>query len=119
MTGEGNFNWRFVFRFNYLPTEKEITYKKKDSVFSVEESEFREPAVLVLQVWDYDRISANDFLGMGKGGDLTFLGRGVTCPSCCWSITVFPSGPSSLRRDTRLIRSSSSAQQAPGLVFHM
>lgn len=64
MTGEGNFNWRFVFRFNYLPTEKEITYKKKDSVFSVEESEFREPAVLVLQVWDYDRISANDFLGM-------------------------------------------------------
>lgn len=63
MTGEGNFNWRFIFRFNYLPTEKEITYKKKDSVFSVEESEFREPAVLVLQVWDYDRISANDFLG--------------------------------------------------------
>uniref|UniRef100_A0A672V2C0 C2 domain-containing protein n=1 Tax=Strigops habroptila TaxID=2489341 RepID=A0A672V2C0_STRHB len=63
LTGEGNFNWRFIFRFNYLPTEKEITYKKKDSVFSLEESEFREPAVLVLQVWDYDRISANDFLG--------------------------------------------------------
>ncbi|XP_041877663.1 fer-1-like protein 4 isoform X1 [Corvus kubaryi] len=63
LTGEGNFNWRFIFRFNYLPTEKEITYKKKDSIFSMEESEFREPAVLVLQVWDYDRISANDFLG--------------------------------------------------------
>uniref|UniRef100_A0A8D2PYS7 C2 domain-containing protein n=1 Tax=Zosterops lateralis melanops TaxID=1220523 RepID=A0A8D2PYS7_ZOSLA len=63
LTGEGNFNWRFIFRFNYLPTEKEITYKKKDSVFSMEESEFQEPAVLVLQVWDYDRISANDFLG--------------------------------------------------------
>ncbi|RLV92857.1 hypothetical protein DV515_00013628 [Chloebia gouldiae] len=63
LTGEGNFNWRFIFRFSYLPTEKEITYKKKDSIFSMEESEFREPAVLVLQVWDYDRISANDFLG--------------------------------------------------------
>ncbi|XP_071615826.1 fer-1-like protein 4 [Heliangelus exortis] len=63
LTGEGNFNWRFIFHFNYLPTEKEITYKKKDSVFSLEESEFREPAVLVLQLWDYDRISANDFLG--------------------------------------------------------
>lgn len=21
LTGEGNFNWRFVFRFDYLPTE--------------------------------------------------------------------------------------------------
>ncbi|XP_010084354.1 PREDICTED: fer-1-like protein 4, partial [Pterocles gutturalis] len=63
LTGEGNFNWRFIFCFNYLPTEKEITYKKKDSLFSMEESEFWEPAVLVLQVWDYDRISANDFLG--------------------------------------------------------
>nr|XP_005986843.1 PREDICTED: fer-1-like protein 4 [Latimeria chalumnae] len=63
LTGEGNFNWRFVFRFDYLPTEKEITFKKKESFFSLEESEFRQPAVLVLQVWDYDRILSNDFLG--------------------------------------------------------
>ncbi|XP_068119730.1 fer-1-like protein 4 [Hyperolius riggenbachi] len=63
LTGEGNFNWRFIFRFDYLPTEKEITYKKKESFFSIDETEFREPAVLALQVWDYDRISANDFLG--------------------------------------------------------
>ncbi|KAK0146183.1 Fer-1-like protein 4 [Merluccius polli] len=71
LTGEGNFNWRFVFRFDYLPTErlhllvlqKEVVYKKKESIFSLEEMEFRQPAVLVLQVWDYDRIAANDFLG--------------------------------------------------------
>ncbi|XP_066527462.1 fer-1-like protein 4 [Hoplias malabaricus] len=63
LTGEGNFNWRFVFRFDYLPTEKEVVYKKKESIFSLEESEFRQPAVLVLQVWDYDRIGSNDFLG--------------------------------------------------------
>ncbi|TKS70810.1 Fer-1-like protein 4 [Collichthys lucidus] len=63
LTGEGNFNWRFVFRFDYLPTEKELVYKKKESFFSLEESEFRQPAVLTLQVWDYDRIGANDFLG--------------------------------------------------------
>ncbi|XP_037303839.1 fer-1-like protein 4 [Pungitius pungitius] len=63
LTGEGNFNWRFVFRFDYLPTEKEVVFKKKESFFSLEESEFRQPAVLTLQVWDYDRIGANDFLG--------------------------------------------------------
>ncbi|XP_035485892.2 fer-1-like protein 4 [Scophthalmus maximus] len=63
LTGEGNFNWRFLFRFDYLPTEKEVVYKKKESFFSLEESEFRQPAVLTLQVWDYDRIAANDFLG--------------------------------------------------------
>ncbi|XP_033995078.1 fer-1-like protein 4 isoform X1 [Trematomus bernacchii] len=63
LTGEGNFNWRFVFRFDYLPTEKEVVFKKKESFFSLEESEFRQPAVLTLQVWDYDRIAANDFLG--------------------------------------------------------
>ncbi|XP_056454253.1 fer-1-like protein 4 [Gadus chalcogrammus] len=63
LTGEGNFNWRFVFRFDYLPTEKEVVYKKKESFFSLEKTEFRQPAVLVLQVWDYDRILANDFLG--------------------------------------------------------
>ncbi|XP_067442564.1 fer-1-like protein 4 [Thunnus thynnus] len=63
LTGEGNFNWRFVFRFDYLPTEKEVVYKKKESIFSLEESEFRQPCVLTLQVWDYDRIAANDFLG--------------------------------------------------------
>ncbi|MGH0179203.1 UNVERIFIED_CONTAM: hypothetical protein FKN15_000997 [Acipenser sinensis] len=63
LTGEGMFNWRFVFRFDYLPTEKEITFKKKESIFSIDETEFRQPAYLVLQVWDYDRIGANDFLG--------------------------------------------------------
>ncbi|KAM6979612.1 fer-1-like protein 4 [Aplochiton taeniatus] len=63
LTGEGNFNWRFVFRFSYLPTEKEIVYQKKESIFSVDKTEFRQPAVLVLQVWDYDIIGSNDFLG--------------------------------------------------------
>ncbi|KAM9590431.1 fer-1-like protein 4 isoform 2-T2 [Trichechus inunguis] len=63
LTGEGNFNWRFVFRFDYLPTEREVTVRRRPGPFALEEAEFRQPAVLVLQVWDYDRISASDFLG--------------------------------------------------------
>ena len=46
-----------------LTRQKEVVFKKKESFFSLEESEFRQPAVLTLQVWDYDRIAANDFLG--------------------------------------------------------
>lgn len=40
-----------------------MVYKKKESFFSLEEATFQQPGVLVLQVWDYDRIGANDFLG--------------------------------------------------------
>lgn len=47
----------------HLILQKEVVYKKKESIFSLEETEFRQPAVLVLQVWDYDRIASNDFLG--------------------------------------------------------
>uniref|UniRef100_A0A452TC81 C2 domain-containing protein n=2 Tax=Ursus TaxID=9639 RepID=A0A452TC81_URSMA len=65
LTGEGNFNWRFVFRFDDLPTEQEVSVRRPGP-FALEEAEFRQLAVLVLQVWDYDRISANDFLGMAS-----------------------------------------------------
>lgn len=66
LTGEGNFNWRFVFRFDYLPTEREVSVRRRPGPLALEEAEFRQPAVLVLQVWDYDRISANDFLGTAE-----------------------------------------------------
>ncbi len=54
-----------VVRENKPPVvlQKEVVYKKKESIFSLEESEFRQPAVMTLQVWDYDRIASNDFLG--------------------------------------------------------
>lgn len=29
MDGEGNFNWRFVFPFNYIPTEKKLVVSEK------------------------------------------------------------------------------------------
>ena len=34
LDGEGNFNWRFVFPFDYLPAENCIVVKKKVSLWS-------------------------------------------------------------------------------------
>ncbi|XP_032758323.1 fer-1-like protein 4 [Rattus rattus] len=82
LTGEGNFNWRFVFRFDYLPTEREVSVRRKPGPFALEEAEFRQPAVLVLQVWDYDRVSANDFLGSLEL-QLPDMVRGARDPEHC------------------------------------
>ncbi|XP_075438327.1 fer-1-like protein 6 isoform X2 [Ascaphus truei] len=63
LTGEGNFNWRFVFPFHYLPAEKQVVVTKRENIFSLEKTERKIPAVLLLQVWDFDRLSSDDFLG--------------------------------------------------------
>ena len=63
LTGEGNFNWRYVFPFDYLKAEEKIMYKKRMSIFDLEESEMKVPPKLTIQVWDADLISADDFLG--------------------------------------------------------
>uniref|UniRef100_A0A8D0G245 Fer-1 like family member 6 n=1 Tax=Sphenodon punctatus TaxID=8508 RepID=A0A8D0G245_SPHPU len=63
LTGEGNFNWRFVFPFHYLPAEKQVVVSKRENIFSLEKTERKIPAELVLQVWDFERLSSDDFLG--------------------------------------------------------
>ncbi|KAM9626808.1 fer-1-like protein 6 [Trichechus inunguis] len=63
LTGEGNFNWRFLFPFHYLPAEKQLVITKRENIFSLEKTECKTPAVLVLQVWDFERLSSDDFLG--------------------------------------------------------
>jgi len=64
LTGEGNFNWRFMFPFDYLVAEEKIVISRRDNVFSWDETETKIPARLNLQVWDADHFSADDFLGM-------------------------------------------------------
>ncbi|KAK9679677.1 C2 domain [Popillia japonica] len=63
LDGEGNFNWRFVFRFSYLKTEHKIVVVKKQKVFDITPTERKIPCVLKLQVWDNDTFSPDDFLG--------------------------------------------------------
>uniref|UniRef100_A0A3B5A619 Otoferlin n=1 Tax=Stegastes partitus TaxID=144197 RepID=A0A3B5A619_9TELE len=57
LTGEGNFNWRFVFPFDYLMAEEKIVISKKESMFSWDETEYKIPPRLTMQVWDADHFS--------------------------------------------------------------
>ncbi|KAF4796234.1 hypothetical protein TURU_086042 [Turdus rufiventris] len=51
LTGEGNFNWRYIFPFDYLMAEEKIVISKKESMFSWDETEYKIPARLTLQSW--------------------------------------------------------------------
>ncbi|XP_064639493.1 otoferlin-like isoform X3 [Lineus longissimus] len=63
MTGEGNFNWRFVYPFDYLKSEDKIVIKQKESIFSVDETEYKIQPRLYIQCWDADIVSSDDFIG--------------------------------------------------------
>jgi len=82
LTGEGNFNWRFIFPFDYLIAEEKCVITKKESVFSWDETEFKVPPRLNLQVWDADHFSADDFLG-SLTFDLTRFPRGAKTSNKC------------------------------------
>uniref|UniRef100_H2Z074 C2 domain-containing protein n=1 Tax=Ciona savignyi TaxID=51511 RepID=H2Z074_CIOSA len=82
LTGEGNFNWRFIYPFDYLVAEEKCVVTKKESMFSWDETEFKIPPRLNLQVWDADHFSADDFLG-SLTLDLTRLPRGAKSANKC------------------------------------
>lgn len=52
-----------MFPFHYLPAEKQMVVSKRENIFSLEKTERKVPAELVLQVWDFERLSSDDFLG--------------------------------------------------------
>ncbi|XP_039189745.1 dysferlin isoform X4 [Crotalus tigris] len=61
--GEGNFNWRFIFPFDYLPAEQVCSVAKKEHFWSLDKTENKVPPQLVLQIWDNDKFSFDDYLG--------------------------------------------------------
>ncbi|XP_075072230.1 myoferlin isoform X2 [Mixophyes fleayi] len=63
LDGEGNFNWRFVFPFEYLPAEQLCVISKKEHFWSLDKTEFKLPPKLLLQIWDNDKFSLDDYLG--------------------------------------------------------
>ncbi|XP_023290146.1 LOW QUALITY PROTEIN: otoferlin [Orussus abietinus] len=82
LTGEGNFNWRFIFRFSYLSSERMMVIKKKLSTFAKNETEQKVPCKLNLQVWDSDHLSPDDFLG-ALSIDLSRMPKGSANPKNC------------------------------------
>uniref|UniRef100_A0A8C9V778 Dysferlin, limb girdle muscular dystrophy 2B (autosomal recessive) n=1 Tax=Scleropages formosus TaxID=113540 RepID=A0A8C9V778_SCLFO len=61
--GEGNFNWRFLFPFHYLPAEQLCAVNKKEHFWSLDKAETKLPPKLTIQIWDNDKFSFDDFLG--------------------------------------------------------
>uniref|UniRef100_A0A8C9G5Z1 Dysferlin n=1 Tax=Pavo cristatus TaxID=9049 RepID=A0A8C9G5Z1_PAVCR len=63
MGGEGNFNWRFVFPFDYLPAEQMCCIAKKEHFWSLDKTENKISPQLIFQIWDNDKFSFDDYLG--------------------------------------------------------
>lgn len=99
LDGDGNFNWRFVFEFDYLPAEQLCVVSSKvsenhcvlningvcvkmlpglftmnsafsffeDHFWNLDKTEFRIPPKLMIQIWDNDKFSLDDYLGKTTG----------------------------------------------------
>uniref|UniRef100_A0A8C2NYW0 C2 domain-containing protein n=1 Tax=Capra hircus TaxID=9925 RepID=A0A8C2NYW0_CAPHI len=64
VTGEGIFNWRFTFTLDYLAAEHVCVLSEKDYIWSLDPTVTKFPARLIIQVWDNNIISTDDFLGV-------------------------------------------------------
>ncbi|XP_057330739.1 otoferlin-like [Microplitis mediator] len=93
LNGEGNFNWRFIFRFVYSKSENLMIVKKKMSIFARDETEQKLPCKLCIQVWDSDHFSPDDFLG-SLTMDLSRMPRGSTNSKNCTLKVTDPKSPS-------------------------
>ena len=65
LSGEGRFNWRFIFDFEYLPAEKLILVEKSTK-FGFKTELVKEKPVLTLECWDADVVTKDDKLGVLK-----------------------------------------------------
>ncbi|XP_078285160.1 myoferlin-like [Rhinoraja longicauda] len=63
LDGEGNFNWRFIFPFEYIKVERVLVISKKNFIWNLDEMEVKIPPKLIIQLWDNDKFSFDDYLG--------------------------------------------------------
>ncbi|KAK0154254.1 Myoferlin [Merluccius polli] len=91
LDGDGNFNWRFIFNFDYLPAEQLCLVTKKENFWSLDKSEFRIPPKLIVQIWDNDKFSLDDYLGVVEL-DLRTLIPPAKTPERC-NLEMMEGGP--------------------------
>uniref|UniRef100_A0A8D3CGY4 Dysferlin, limb girdle muscular dystrophy 2B (autosomal recessive) n=1 Tax=Scophthalmus maximus TaxID=52904 RepID=A0A8D3CGY4_SCOMX len=80
--GEGNFNYRFLFPFSYLPAEQVCVVERKEHFWSVDKAETKLAPKLTVQIWDNDRFSFDDYLGH-LVMDLNHMLRPAKSPGTC------------------------------------
>ncbi|KAJ8737899.1 hypothetical protein PYW08_000494 [Mythimna loreyi] len=78
-SGEGRFNWRMIFHFQFHQAEKKLVRKEKGPFTEVEE---HMTPIFVVQVLDSDAASQDDFLASASF-NLNSMYRGEKCPSKC------------------------------------
>ncbi|GAB6020839.1 hypothetical protein CHUAL_003493 [Chamberlinius hualienensis] len=61
--GEGNFNWRLVFQFQFLHGENVLVHRSRKNLLDVYLTDMTAPLTLCLQICDYDNFSRDDILG--------------------------------------------------------
>ncbi|KAK9306192.1 hypothetical protein QLX08_003081 [Tetragonisca angustula] len=92
LNGEGNFNWRFIFRVLYCKGERVMIVRRKTTFFARSETEDKLPCRLHLQVWDSDHFSPDDFLG-AVTFDLAKMPRGSPNSKTCTLSLLDPTLP--------------------------
>ncbi|PIK34714.1 putative dysferlin-like [Apostichopus japonicus] len=92
LNGTGNFNWRFVFEFDYIPPEQVMVITQKEHIWSLDKTEIRVPPTLIIQIWDNDKFSPDDFLGTLEL-NLNNMPASVKKAKKCSSSNSRPAGP--------------------------
>uniref|UniRef100_A0A3B5B1U0 Dysferlin, limb girdle muscular dystrophy 2B (autosomal recessive) n=1 Tax=Stegastes partitus TaxID=144197 RepID=A0A3B5B1U0_9TELE len=80
--GEGNFNYRFLFPFHYLPAEQLSVVDRKEHFWSLDKAETKLAPKLTIQIWDNDKFSFDDYLGH-LVMDLNHMLRPAKSPEKC------------------------------------